>query len=439
MGWVALDRAATLAEIRGDPEQAAAWRATADEIRADILAHGVSERGRAAPALRHRRAGRLDPAGGAVRLPAADRRTRCGRRCDAIADELTEDGFVLRYRTDETDDGMCGKEGTFLICSFWLVSALAVVGEMDRARELMERLLRVASPLGLYAEEFEAGTGRHLGNFPQAFSHLAMIEAAGRIILAERFGGADMTSLTNAYDVIIIGTGAGGGTLARQLAPSGKRILLLERGDWLPREPQNWDTADVFVDNRYISPDTWTDGTARRSSRRSTTSSAAPPSCTAPRCTGCGGRTSASCTTTTGSRRRWPISLRRDGAVLHPGRAALPGARRAGRGPDRAVGQRAATRSRRSRTSRASSSSPTTWPPPATTRSTPRAASCSTRRTWPTARACDAPPATASRAWCTPSPTPRCSACGRRWSTRTSRCSPTPRRSGWRPTRPARR
>ena len=77
----------------------------------------------------------------------------------AIAEELTEDGFVLRYRTDETDDGLSGKEGTFLICSFWLVSALAIVGELQRARDLMERLLRIASPLGLYAEEFDADDG----------------------------------------------------------------------------------------------------------------------------------------------------------------------------------------------------------------------------------------------------------------------------------------
>ena len=103
----------------------------------------------------------------------------------AIAEELTEDGFVLRYKTDETDDGLSGKEGTFLICSFWLVSALAIIGEGQRARDLMDRLLRVASPLGLYAEEFDAATGRHLGNFPQAFSHLALIEAAARIIVAE--------------------------------------------------------------------------------------------------------------------------------------------------------------------------------------------------------------------------------------------------------------
>ena len=103
----------------------------------------------------------------------------------AIADDLTEDGFVLRYRTDETDDGLSGKEGSFLICSFWLVSALTIVGERQQARDLMERLLRVASPLGLYAEEFDTSTARHLGNFPQAFSHLALIEAAGRIILSE--------------------------------------------------------------------------------------------------------------------------------------------------------------------------------------------------------------------------------------------------------------
>ena len=95
-----------------------------------------------------------------------------------LADDLTEDGFVLRYKTDETDDGLSGKEGTFLICSFWLVSALAIVGEMQRARDLMERLLREASPLGLYAEEFDADTSRHLGNFPQAFSHVALVGAA---------------------------------------------------------------------------------------------------------------------------------------------------------------------------------------------------------------------------------------------------------------------
>jgi GH15 family glucan-1,4-alpha-glucosidase len=83
---------------------------------------------------------------------------------------------------------MSGKEGTFIICSFWLVSALSVVGELGRARDLMDKLLHIASPLGLYAEEFETASGRHLGNFPQAFSHLALIEAASRIIVAEMIG-----------------------------------------------------------------------------------------------------------------------------------------------------------------------------------------------------------------------------------------------------------
>src|SRR6476620_834912 len=184
MGWVALDRAAQLAEIRGDPDQAAKWRATADEIRSDILEHGVSERG----VLRqHYETDLLDAsvllAAIFEFLPGDDKRLQATVK--AIAEELTENGFVLRYRTDETDDGLSGKEGTFLICSFWLVSALAIVGELQQARDLMERLLRVASPLGLYAEEFDVDTARHLGNFPQAFSHLALVEAAARIIVPE--------------------------------------------------------------------------------------------------------------------------------------------------------------------------------------------------------------------------------------------------------------
>jgi alpha,alpha-trehalase len=184
MCWVALDRAAQLAEIRGDPERAREWAATAEEIHADILEHGLSERG----VLRqHYDTDSLDAsvllAAVFGFLPADDERLRA--TVDAIADELTENGFVLRYRTDETDDGLSGKEGTFLICSFWLVSALAVVGELQAARDLMEKLLLIRSSLGLYAEEFDVDTGRHLGNFPQAFSHLALLEAAARIMLPE--------------------------------------------------------------------------------------------------------------------------------------------------------------------------------------------------------------------------------------------------------------
>jgi GH15 family glucan-1,4-alpha-glucosidase len=184
MCWVALDRAAKLAEIRGDGEAQEKWAAVADEIREDILENGVDDRG---VLCQHYGSKALDASTLLAAifgfLPGDDARLKASVM--AIADELTEDGFVLRYKTDETDDGLSGKEGTFLICSFWLVSALAIIGELQMARDLMERLLRVASPLGLYAEELDVETGRHLGNFPQAFSHLALMEAAGRIMLPE--------------------------------------------------------------------------------------------------------------------------------------------------------------------------------------------------------------------------------------------------------------
>jgi GH15 family glucan-1,4-alpha-glucosidase len=184
MCWVALDRAADLANIRGESALAASWAETAAEIKSDILEHGVDPRG----VLRqHYETDALDASALLAAifgfLPHDDARLRA--TVLAIEEELTEQGFVLRYRTGETDDGLSGKEGSFLICSFWLVSALAIIGETQRARHLMERLLKAASPLGLYAEEFDAATGRHLGNFPQAFSHLALVEAAARLIVTE--------------------------------------------------------------------------------------------------------------------------------------------------------------------------------------------------------------------------------------------------------------
>jgi len=104
----------------------------------------------------------------------------------AIAEELTVDGLVLRYKVEETDDGLSGEEGTFAICSFLLVSALAEIGEHDRARSLCEKMLGYASPLDLYAEEIDARSGRHPGNFPQAFTHLALINAVMHVIRADR-------------------------------------------------------------------------------------------------------------------------------------------------------------------------------------------------------------------------------------------------------------
>ena len=184
MGWVAMDRAAQLAGLAGEPKLETQWRATAEEIRADILEHGVRD----GILRQHYDTDALDASTLLAAmfgfLPGTDERLH--KSVLAIADDLTEDGFVLRYKTGETDDGMSGKEGSFLICSFWLVSGLAIVGEQQRAHDLMEKLLRIASPLGLYAEEYDTSTARFLGNVPQAFSHLALIEAAGRLILDER-------------------------------------------------------------------------------------------------------------------------------------------------------------------------------------------------------------------------------------------------------------
>jgi GH15 family glucan-1,4-alpha-glucosidase len=184
MCWVALDRASRLATIRGEETRADEWAQTASAIKSDVLARGVSERG----VLRqHYDTDALDASTLLAAifgfLPPDDDRLRA--TVLAIADELTDHGFVQRYRTEETDDGLQGKEGSFVICSFWLVSSLALIGETQRARDLMERLVKAASPLGLYAEELDGRTGSHLGNFPQAFSHLALVEAAERIILAE--------------------------------------------------------------------------------------------------------------------------------------------------------------------------------------------------------------------------------------------------------------
>ena len=210
------------------------------------------------------------------------------------------------------------------------------------------------------------------------------------------------------YDVIVIGTGAGGGTLARHLAPSGKRILLLERGDWLPREPANWSTADVFVDGRYISPDSWYDvqgqvllpaaGALLRRRRHQAVRRRAVPDAR--------GGLRRNAATTTGCRPPGPSPTRTWSRTTPPPSRCT---RCTGRGGRIRPSRRPArpTRTPRSPTSRASSSCPMTWPSRATTRSTRRAASCSTRRTCPTASACAARTATASRARCTPSPTPR--------------------------------
>ncbi len=184
MCWVACDRGARLARMRGDEEHVERWQAAADEIHADVLANGVDERG---VFVQHYDTDALDASLLMVPLvrflPPDD--PRVVATVNAIADELTVDGLVLRYRVDETDDGLVGEEGAFTICSFWLVSALAEIGENARARALCEKLLSYSSTLGLYAEEIEPRSGRQLGNFPQAFTHLALINAVMHVIRAD--------------------------------------------------------------------------------------------------------------------------------------------------------------------------------------------------------------------------------------------------------------
>jgi alpha,alpha-trehalase len=180
MCWTALDRAVKLAPSLGEHAKLEQWTAARDEIRAAVEERGWSERKQAyaqsfdsddldAGAL-------LMPIMGF--LPATDERMRS--TIEAIADELTQDGMVLRYLNEQglNADGLSGEEGTFVICSFWLVSCLAQAGELERAERLFNQLAGYANDLGLLAEEIDAGSGELLGNFPQAFSHIGLITAA---------------------------------------------------------------------------------------------------------------------------------------------------------------------------------------------------------------------------------------------------------------------
>lgn len=189
MCWVAADRGARLAALRGESERTERWWNAALEIHADVCEHGVDGAGRFTQSYG---ASELDAS--LLMLPLVrflapdDERLRA--TVLAVADELTDDGgLVHRYRTDATDDGLDEPEASFTVCSFWLVSALVEIGENSRARKLCERLLGAASSLGLYGEEIDASTGRHLGNFPQALTHLSLVNAVLHVVEAERLAG----------------------------------------------------------------------------------------------------------------------------------------------------------------------------------------------------------------------------------------------------------
>ena len=180
MIWVAVDRAARMARQFGSKDQADEWDGIASGFKEEICEKGASD----GVFRQHYDSDALDASVllmPLVRfLPPNDE--RIVNTVLAVREGLDDQGLILRYLVEQTDDGLSGKEGTFLICSFWMVSALSEIGEIDEARRLCERLITAAEPLELFAEEIEAKSNRHLGNFPQAFTHLALINAVSHVI-----------------------------------------------------------------------------------------------------------------------------------------------------------------------------------------------------------------------------------------------------------------
>jgi GH15 family glucan-1,4-alpha-glucosidase len=185
MAWVVFDRAVRIAERFELEAPLERWKEMRDEIHREVCEHGYDAERRTFTQYYGSR--ELDASVLNIPLvgflPGADERVT--GTIDAVWRELGRDGFVSRYSTAETDDGLPGDEGQFLACSFWLVSALAVNGRADEARSLFDRLLELPNDLGLLAEEYDVGRKRQVGNFPQAFSHLALIVAARDIAAAE--------------------------------------------------------------------------------------------------------------------------------------------------------------------------------------------------------------------------------------------------------------
>jgi GH15 family glucan-1,4-alpha-glucosidase len=185
MAWVVFDRAVRVAERFGLDAPVDRWKEIRDEIHREVCDRGYDrERG---TFTQYYGSKELDASVLTIPLvgflPGTDERVT--GTIDAISRELGQDGFVTRYSTAETDDGLPGGEGQFLACSFWLASALALNGRVAEARTLFDRLLGLRNDLGLLSEEYDVTRQRQVGNFPQAFSHLALIGAAFAISAAE--------------------------------------------------------------------------------------------------------------------------------------------------------------------------------------------------------------------------------------------------------------
>jgi GH15 family glucan-1,4-alpha-glucosidase len=182
MCWVAFDRAVKSSEHFGLDGKVKRWRAVREEISQDICTNGF-DRDRNT-FVQHYGGDALDasllliPQFGF--LPPDD--PRVAGTVAAIERELIEDGFVLRYSTKHVDDGVGGREGAFLACSFWLADAYVMLGRVDEATDLFERLLSLRNDLGLLAEEYDSIAGRLVGNFPQGFSHIGLVNTAYNLI-----------------------------------------------------------------------------------------------------------------------------------------------------------------------------------------------------------------------------------------------------------------
>lgn len=185
MAWVVFDRAVRMVERFELEAPVDRWKQTRDEIHHEVCERGYDRERRTF--TQYYGSKELDASVLNIPLvgflPGTDERVT--GTIDAISRELGRDGFVSRYSTAETDDGLPGDEGQFLACSFWLVGALAVNGRVNEARTLFERLLGLRNDLGLLAEEYDVKRQRQVGNFPQAFSHLTLIGAARAISAAD--------------------------------------------------------------------------------------------------------------------------------------------------------------------------------------------------------------------------------------------------------------
>jgi GH15 family glucan-1,4-alpha-glucosidase len=176
--WTTIDRYLKLIDFCDLPDDKAPWQALADQIRDEILTKGYDAKRNTF--TQYYGSANVDasllfiPMSGL--LPATD--PRVIGTVKAIEDELVENGLVLRYRTDASDDGLVGKEGVFLACSFWLANVYHMMGRKADARRLFERAAGLANDVGLLAEEYLTDENRQIGNFPQAFSHLALVNAA---------------------------------------------------------------------------------------------------------------------------------------------------------------------------------------------------------------------------------------------------------------------